>query len=118
MLSNVLGTIRLQSFAASRLNAPYGAPCFLTDWSRPWLLRCLSLNAPFGARCFLPWSAIPSWRAATTCRNAPYGARCFLTAGPDKLSAAFTAVLMRLMALGAFSREADPALKTRDVDRS
>ena len=36
-----------------RLNAPYGARCFLT---RDWLyqaLRDVGLNAPYGARCFL-----------------------------------------------------------------
>ncbi|EFF80533.1 hypothetical protein HMPREF0970_00539 [Schaalia odontolytica F0309] len=38
-----------------RLNAPFGARCFLTVL---WLSACvrralMGLNAPFGARCFL-----------------------------------------------------------------
>ena len=37
-----------------RLNAPYGAWCFLTDQrGRPPVTGIESLNAPYGARCFL-----------------------------------------------------------------
>ena len=39
-----------------RLNAPYGARCFLTPNLRRTFFqgRLSRLNAPFGARCFLP----------------------------------------------------------------
>ena len=37
-----------------RLNAPYGARCYLTQRTTSMrALRRLSLNAPYGARCFL-----------------------------------------------------------------
>ena len=38
--------------ACERLNAPFGARCFLTSRERKGE-RCIILNAPFGARCFL-----------------------------------------------------------------
>ena len=37
----------------SRLNAPYGARCFLTHNSRARDGSLGGLNAPYGARCFL-----------------------------------------------------------------
>ena len=89
----------------ARLNAPYGAPCFLT--SRHSLMRrqalpglntpygaprflthrtstCpsranSSLNAPYGAPRFLTSTLLPRGNVRT-CLNAPYGAPCFLTA--------------------------------------
>ena len=62
------------------------------------------LNAPYGARCFLtrsdPANAAPTVKASL---NAPYGARCFLTrVGRALLIRPLGAVLMHLMALGAF----------------
>ena len=63
------------------LNAPYGAPCFLTR-RRRHRPQCASrgLNAPYGAPCFLT-SLFPPIQARTIrCLNAPYGAPCFLTA--------------------------------------
>ena len=61
------------------------------------------LNAPYGARCFLTFP-LENTRGWVVLRlNAPYGARCFLThrhlpiEGQDA-----RAVLMHLMALGAF----------------
>ena len=39
------------------------------------------LNAPYGARCFLTFLQVISTSALpSVCLNAPYGARCFLTA--------------------------------------
>ena len=71
----------LGGLLSARLNAPFGARCFLTgrglgDTRRPVLP---GLNAPFGARCFLTqvWAeAVHIWKE---CLNAPFGARCFLT---------------------------------------
>ena len=60
------------------------------------------LNAPYGARCFLTQCSLWSTSVLRSL-NAPYGARCFLTdadSGADASEAA--AVLMHLMALGAF----------------
>ena len=38
----------------SRLNAPYGARCFLTAKKvAPVMVYLSGLNAPYGARCFL-----------------------------------------------------------------
>ncbi|EFF80528.1 hypothetical protein HMPREF0970_00534 [Schaalia odontolytica F0309] len=36
----------------TRLNAPFGARCFLTGLLSRWA-PATGLNAPFGARCFL-----------------------------------------------------------------
>ena len=112
-----------------RLNAPYGARRFLTLRSIVQQgVQVAGLNALYGARCFLTeWhhtsklyndtTECTLWRSVLshtprTCSsrtltslslNAPYGARCFLTrhrmliARKSKL-----AVLMHLMALGAF----------------
>ena len=42
---------------ASRLNAPFGARCFLTrDHNHRGIVGPMGLNAPFGARCFLTTS--------------------------------------------------------------
>ena len=59
------------------------------------------LNAPYGARCFLTVGLCLTIKPATGL-NAPYGAQCFLT---DELEAGTQSpveVLMHLMALGAF----------------
>ena len=40
----------------------------------------MRLNAPYGARCFLTRRGTHARRAPVRCLNAPYGARCFLTA--------------------------------------
>ena len=63
---------------APRLNAPYGARCFLTECGRFCVLIGWCLNAPYGARCFL------------TCESA------------TRSGALAGRVLMHLMALGAF----------------
>ena len=86
-----------------RLNAPYGARCFLTR-STPTLpvFQCC-LNAPYGARRFLtrrPWTAQVPARSRL---NAPYGARCFLTHQRQRLDHLAGLVLMHLMALSAFN---------------
>ena len=64
----------------------------------------LSLNAPFGARCFLTDNdTLLFIDEIHISLNAPFGARCFLTFhffSPDGGGA--LAVLMHLMALGAF----------------
>ena len=46
----------------------------------------MRLNAPFGARCFLT-ELLPTLTLSSTSRlNAPFGARCFLTEpGEDRL---------------------------------
>ena len=68
------------------------------------MVQSMRLNAPFGARCFLTWPPT-AWRATTSLRslNAPFGARCFLTKLIDRLEKENSnAVLMHLLALGAF----------------
>ena len=56
-------------------NAPHGAwYCLVAEWGMPSTLSRARLNAPFGARCFMP-----GWYAARRrcCRlrlNAPFGA--------------------------------------------
>ena len=64
-------------------------------------IRC-GLNAPFGARCFL--TRRPGGRLPDHLRlNAPFGARCFLTQLIIQREIANNiAVLMHLLALGAF----------------
>ena len=52
--------------------------------SDPWVTEpdensFLRLNAPYGARCFLTAAAEQAGAAAEVGLNAPYGARCFLT---------------------------------------
>ncbi len=72
--------VRICAAGLCRLNAPYGARCFLTSWAihRPWSSP-MSLNAPYGARCFLTRSCT-DWGTGWPLRlNAPFGARCFLT---------------------------------------
>ena len=62
----------------------------------------LCLNAPFGARCFLTLAAV-IYEARRTGLYAPFGARCFLTpAEPSLDRRPDRAVLMHLLALGAF----------------
>ena len=66
-------------FLTTRLNAPYGAWCFLTEsnwYARPTHARCL--NAPYGAWCFLTYFDL------------------------NALVQSLHEVLMHLMALGAF----------------
>ena len=66
-------------------------------WSR------IRLNAPYGAWCFLTERlALICSRTSVLRLNAPYGARCFLIPeGHDGRRDAHR-VLMRLMVLGAF----------------
>ena len=67
--------------SASGLNAPYGAPCFLTDkQEESFKARMTGLNAPYGAPCFLTEYKGPRPDVVIESLNAPYGAPCFLTA--------------------------------------
>ena len=79
MLSDTRRWRRTDRVLRRRLNAPYGARCFLTAGEKVLVkgMKSKSLNAPYGARCFLT-------------REGPRHGPC----APD--------VLMRLMALGAF----------------
>ena len=80
MLSDFILPMREPVHPCMRLNAPYGAWCFLT---LKILTLCISVRVPS--------------------LNAPYGARCFLTdvdTGVQVTGAAL--VLMHLLALGAF----------------
>ncbi len=43
----------------SSLNAPYGAPCFLTYREFPWVDDSMCLNAPYGAPYFLTDPPVP-----------------------------------------------------------
>ena len=62
-----------------RLNAPYGARCFLTEYLEDRKRHArVCLNAPYGARCFLTQIKQVGTKEFTSL-NAPYGARCFLT---------------------------------------
>ena len=86
-----------------RLNAPFGARCFLTeDLEFGDELPEPSLNAPFGARCFLSRRRLGIRLTRFAGLNAPYGARCFLTYAFLKTNDELFYVLMHLMALGAF----------------
>jgi len=65
------------------------------------------LNAPFGARCFLTinFDALPDFKVARL--NAPFGARCFLTHLATPTADCYPRplrprVLMHLLVLGAF----------------
>ena len=76
----------------------------LSDYpvKRVKLLQQSRLNAPYGARCFLTVRSHVFLVSVRRGLNALYGARCFLTriaaiSGPESLQ-----VLMHLMALGAF----------------
>ena len=60
------------------------------------------LNAPFGARCFLTVDHRRLYQRHHECLNAPFGARCFLTTGIPRWLIAKAIVLMHLLALGAF----------------
>ena len=80
MLSDTTRTGTTRGQRMARLNAPFGARCFLThrkfpggDGAGP------GLNAAFGARCFLTRSCPPAQTGGSGSLNAPFGARCFLT---------------------------------------
>ena len=78
MLSDLNESVR-KELGDVGLNAPYGAPCFLTHHRR---------DSPDGGRARL---------------NAPYGAPCFLTRCVAELCArSWWRVLMHPMALRAF----------------
>ena len=63
-----------------RLNAPFGARCFLTPCGIHALFPAgYSLNAPFGDRCFLTLSSVKFHSPLSLRLNAPFGARCFLS---------------------------------------
>ena len=60
------------------------------------------LNAPFGARCFLTGVSWTLWAHSVLRLNAPFGARCFLTDTDLERVGLSRQVLMHLLALGAF----------------
>ena len=123
------------STSTIRLNAPFGARCFLAEANNDTnAVSRLSLNAPFGARCFLAGdpSALTDaertlvlmhllalgafWRGPRRGYppgggyprlNAPFGARCFLAFRRIPCRWGWARVLMHLLALGAFWRGAD-----------
>ena len=74
---------QLSSLRAFCLNAPYGAPCFLTGRLRTTLSSGSGLNAPYGAPCFLTRMVLERFDSPFWCLNAPYGAPCFLTINSD-----------------------------------
>ena len=79
VLSDSSKTLLTTSMAA-RLNAPFGARCFLTKPCRsPKRCSSTSLNAPYGALCFLTLQARDRIVGSHRRLNAPFGARCFLT---------------------------------------
>ena len=80
MLSDGLDMSRAKEAFDARLNAPYGARCFLTT--------------------LLPLAQETLARDGSL--NAPYGARCFLTNKRIAVAMKIQCVLMHLMALGAF----------------
>ena len=65
----------------ARLNAPFGARCFMTgSRGRVMSNRGRGLNASFGAWCFM--TMYPNELATADLHprfNAPFGARCFMT---------------------------------------
>ena len=61
----------------------------------------IRLNAPFGAQCFLTQPPKFSLGSAT-CLNAPFGARFFLALGLLFHDVPRFFILMHLLALGAF----------------
>ena len=64
--------------------------------------RYSRLNAPFGARCFLNDQIPDDVVLAIDRLNASFGVRCFLTRKVGGFVETNTRVLMRLLALGAF----------------
>ena len=64
--------------------------------------RTIRLNAPYGARCFLTSVTVNDTPQVRVRLNAPYGARCFLTTVSRGDQSWANTVLMHLMALGAF----------------
>ena len=69
---------RLFGSTVMSLNAPYGAPRFLTCTSTLSEALRPRLNAPYDALCFLMIKTIDPARPDVTGVNAPYGAPCFL----------------------------------------
>ena len=92
----------LSSRAAACLNAPCGAPCFLTCTSTLSEALRPRLNAPYDALCFLMIKTIDPARPDVTGVNAPYGAPRFLTSRPGQRRWQAPDVLMHLMLLRAF----------------
>ena len=76
----------------------------LSDWltTRVNFRQGPRLNAPYGARCFLTGVVGIPQNIVKKRLNAPYGARCFLTKYITLTPHEKRVVLMHLMALGAF----------------
>ena len=54
MLSDNNKDMEYKAIEIDRLNAPFGARCFMTyELDEHWTALPVGLNAPFGARCFL-----------------------------------------------------------------
>ena len=91
------------SSSTARLNAPFGARCFLACSSPDdrfrigfVIMHLLALGA------FWPPGQPPSTHKPPIGLNAPFGARCFLAIQASCLSGTCTGVLMHLLVLGAF----------------
>ena len=70
----------LRAQSLTRLNAPFGARCFMTDFRSRMIWKSQSsLNAPFGARCFMTLPSCSLSGTPLSSLNAPFGARCFMT---------------------------------------
>ena len=87
---------------SSCLNAPYGAPCFLTQQTDWEMAFSLCLNAPYGAPCFLTHPPSVPMASPTHRLNALYGAPCFLTSKMAHTYKTDPWVLIHLMVLRAF----------------
>ena len=76
----------------------------LSDSSKTLLTTSMAarLNAPFGARCFLTHRRGDPGTGHGLRLNAPFGARCFLTGSYEAVRVRLDPVLMHRLALGAF----------------
>ena len=79
MLSDREGYLKRGRLISVRLNAPYGAPYFLTtNVPSTCMLSRTRLNAPYGAPRFLASESHTTHAMSGRGLNAPYGAPRFL----------------------------------------
>ena len=105
MLSDAIASATWLTAFFACLNAPYGAPCFLTRLTLlPRREQGVGINAPYADPCFLTVLLIvmTGLTAFLVCLNAPYGAPSFLTSRTTPLQVDCCRALMHLMALRAF----------------
>ena len=102
------------STGSGSLNAPYGARCLLTRRSLHLLTRYTLgvLMRLMALVAFLQMSFTPK-NSKLRGLNPPYGARCFLTENHRRLRPSPVAVIMHLMALGAFSQTTIGTTRTK-----